>query len=331
MTLVPSNTSVWDLFEHLCKCVCRFDADGQIIIANAGFYEAFPLPNGGQEQPSELTTQALPSKTSASPTIFVRLLEGDRQRFYQACRSLSPSQPEVSLTLSSSATQPEAWQWTVRARFRDSGEVLEYQALAQPGGDRSLADSSPCRCEVPDVNVQEAHRYHLLTHHAPVGIFQFNPQGGVTFVNPSWCKITGLSQDEALGQGWTQALHPEDRDRVVEVARHIREEITSCEFRFVTPQGQVVWVLGNSVPLWDEFGNFQGSVGTILDITERKQAQNQEAQLKQLSRALEQCGDNVIITNREGKIVYVNSGFERLTGYTEAEALGATPSILRSG
>ncbi|WP_159788655.1 sensor domain-containing diguanylate cyclase [Sodalinema gerasimenkoae] len=331
MTLVPSNTSVWDLFEHLCKCVCRFDADGQIIIANAGFYEAFPLPNEFEEKPSELTTQALPSETSASQTIFVRLLEGDRPRFHQACRSLSPSQPEVTLTLSSSVTAAEAWQWTVRARFTESGEVLEYQALAHPLGDRPLGDSNLCRCEVPDVTVQEAHRYHLLTHHAPVGIFQFNTQGGVTFVNPSWCKITGRSLDEALGQGWTQALHPDDRDRIVNVTRHINEEITGYEFRFVTPQGQVVWVLGNSVPLWDEFGNFQGCVGTILDITEQKQAQKQESQLKQLSRALEQCGDNVIITNREGKIVYVNSGFERLTGYTQAEALGATPSILRSG
>ena len=102
-------------------------------------------------------------------------------------------------------------------------------------------------------------------------------------------------------------------------------------FAFSRPQGTVVWVLGNSVPIWDDKGTFQGSIGTILDITERKQAQHQETQLKQLSRALEQCGDNVIITNREGKIVYVNSGFERLTGYTAAEVLGIKPSILKSG
>ncbi len=331
MTTVPANKSVWDVFEHLCQCVCRFDADGWIIIANEGFYQAFSRQETVKEQRSEPENHGFAVPPRQPETIFGYIPQGDRQRFRQACDGISHQEPQVSVRVQSTSSEAKAWQWTVRGMFNQAGELLEYQALAYPVGDRPLANPSPYRCEVPEVNAQEAHRYHLLTTHAPVGIFQFNAQGGVTFVNPSWCKITGLSREEALGQGWTQALHPEDCDRLVELVCHITEEITSCEFRFVTPQGQVVWVLGNSVPLWDESGNFQGSVGTILDITERKQAQNKESQLQQLSRALEQCGDNVIITTREGKIVYVNSGFERLTGYTEAEALGATPSLLRSG
>ncbi|MBI3242556.1 MAG: PAS domain S-box protein [Chloroflexi bacterium] len=66
----------------------------------------------------------------------------------------------------------------------------------------------------------------------------------------------------------------------------------------------------------------------ILDITERKQA---EVILKKLSSAVEQTADNVFICNRDGVIEYVNPAFEQLTGYTQAEAIGQTPRLLKSG
>jgi PAS domain S-box-containing protein len=64
------------------------------------------------------------------------------------------------------------------------------------------------------------------------------------------------------------------------------------------------------------------------DVTARKQA---EADLRNLSRVVEQAADSVVITDRAGCIVYVNPAFERQTGYTAAEALGQTPRILKSG
>lgn len=63
------------------------------------------------------------------------------------------------------------------------------------------------------------------------------------------------------------------------------------------------------------------------DITESKQA---EQQMTQLSMAVEQTADCVVITDREGVILYVNAAFEKETGYTREEALGKTPRILKS-
>ncbi len=68
--------------------------------------------------------------------------------------------------------------------------------------------------------------------------------------------------------------------------------------------------------------------GIIRDITQRKQA---EEALKKLSSAVEQTADDVIITDKEGLIEYVNPAFAQSTGYTEAEVLGQTPRILKSG
>jgi diguanylate cyclase (GGDEF)-like protein/PAS domain S-box-containing protein len=64
------------------------------------------------------------------------------------------------------------------------------------------------------------------------------------------------------------------------------------------------------------------------ELRERRRAQEM---LSKLSGAVEQTADNVFICNRKGIIEYVNPAFERLTGYTRAEALGKTPRILNSG
>ncbi|MFO8038111.1 MAG: diguanylate cyclase [Sodalinema sp.] len=331
MRPVRSSKSIWDLLEHLCECICRFDPDGRIIIANAAFEQAFPAPVVPASEDHNVTESASGRGTRLdSLQLLTRLPEGDRSRLRSACQRISSTQQQVTLTLLNDDIG-EGWHWTIRGIFNGVGEVLEYQAIIQPlsglkGVEEDLLQLKNCW-----QSQQEASRYQLLATYAPVGIFQADPKGDLTFVNPRWCEIAGMSATSALKEGWKQAIHPDDIDRVLTVWNRIQEGLVSCEFRFVTPGKREVWVLGSSAPLYDQSGQFSGAVGTVLEITERKQAELQQSQLQQLSRALEQCGDNVIITDREGEIVYVNSGFERLTGYSEAEAIGATPSILKSG
>jgi len=81
-------------------------------------------------------------------------------------------------------------------------------------------------------------------------------------------------------------------------------------------------------PVFDAQGNFRGYRGTGRDITARVRA---EAEMRKLSSAIQQTGDSVIITDRDGVIEYVNAAFERTTGYSAAEAIGRRPSIVKSG
>ena len=69
-------------------------------------------------------------------------------------------------------------------------------------------------------------------------------------------------------------------------------------------------------------------LAAVRDATARKRAEEEQARL---SRAVAQAGESVVITDPEGTIVYVNPAFERITGYTRAEALGQNPRILKSG
>ena len=82
------------------------------------------------------------------------------------------------------------------------------------------------------------------------------------------------------------------------------------------------------VPLFEADGTRKGLVVLGRDITERKQA---EAESQMLLSAVEQTGDPIIITDREGTILYVNPAFERCTGYSREEVMGKNPRILKSG
>jgi PAS domain S-box-containing protein len=93
-------------------------------------------------------------------------------------------------------------------------------------------------------------------------------------------------------------------------------------------QGQPMMVEVHGYPILDEDGNVVQMIEYSLDITARKQA---EEQLRKLSQAVEQSANGIIITNLQGKIEYVNPQFAQMTGYSLEEVRGKTPAILNSG
>jgi len=88
------------------------------------------------------------------------------------------------------------------------------------------------------------------------------------------------------------------------------------------------WLNVTGMPLKDASGTARGGVIVFRDVTRRKQA---EEVVDHLASAVKQTADAVFITDRGGTIEYVNPAFEVITGYTQEEALGSNPRILRSG
>jgi PAS domain S-box-containing protein len=138
-------------------------------------------------------------------------------------------------------------------------------------------------------------RFRVLADVSPVGIFSADPAGHTIFVNRRWCEIAGLTAEQAQGEGWTQALHPDDRQRVTagwaDAVRH--GQSSSDEFRFLRPDGTVTWLVGQSRVQLHADGTVAGFVGTITDVTALKRAEEErkrnEAQLRQ-SRKMESLG-----------------------------------------
>ena len=131
-------------------------------------------------------------------------------------------------------------------------------------------------------------RYATRVEVAPVGIFRTDPGGNCIYVNDRWCQISGLTPKVAIGEGWQQGLHPEDRDSIaVEWQQSAQENRPfGLEYRFQRPDGAVAWVYGQSVAELDADGQVVGYVGAITDISDRKQAETALIQSEAQSRAI---------------------------------------------
>ncbi len=129
-------------------------------------------------------------------------------------------------------------------------------------------------------------RFRYLCACSPVGIFLTDAEGSCMYANPGLLTIAGLTVEEMLGEGWAQSVHPSDRDWVLAdwSARVKQGQECLQQYRFQTPEGIIRWVQARTSPMCSEQGQLIGHVGTIEDITERK---NAEASLQQALLELE--------------------------------------------
>jgi len=172
-------------------------------------------------------------------------------------------------------------------------------------------------------------KYQTLAKISPVGIFRTDTDGSTTYVNPKWCAISGLSADQALEDGWLKAVHPDDKKKLSEGWQKSSQlhQASFSEYRFVRPDGTVAWVIGQAVPERNTEGQIIGYVGTITDITDRKQVEAAlQASERQLSLINANISDILFYLAAEPddryRIISVNSAFLRATGLTQDQVAG---------
>ncbi|MBD2183987.1 sensor domain-containing protein [Aerosakkonema funiforme] len=182
--------------------------------------------------------------------------------------------------------QNGSWQGEYRFRhFKTNTPIAIYQnsfAIEDPDTNKPVAIATVSR-DITDRKRAEQkrqeseRRYQILEKVSPVGIFYTDAEGHCLHVNEQWCEITGLTLAEALGEGWTKAIHPEDRQRVLnQWYREAKENLCfKSEYRFARPDGIVTWVLGQAIAETNPNGKVTGYVATIADISDRKQAEEQ--------------------------------------------------------
>lgn len=168
-------------------------------------------------------------------------------------------------------------------------------------------------------------RFRTLSETAPAGIFRTDRDGSVTYVNDTWCRLSGLSAEQAMGKGWLDALPPEDRAHVSEAwdnARAGRKRPTN-EQRFVHADGREVWVTNVFAPECDESDEIVGYIGVVFDITAAKQAEAALVESEARYRLLaENATDVVLRLDLDNICRYVSPSVREIAGFLPDQLIG---------
>lgn len=188
-----------------------------------------------------------------------------------------PNQRLLMRSLSGESATTEDWQ----LHSPDGRIVLEATStpIFNPQGTVEYAIATfqdiTVRLQTQKALIESEQRYAALAKAAPVGIFRNDLQGNCLYGNDRCFEMIGIPQAEAMGTGWTKTLHPQDYDRVlVAWLDFIQQNIPfDCEYRFLRSDNSVIWVFGQAVAEKDPDGHVIGYVGTLTDISERKQVE----------------------------------------------------------
>ncbi|MBD2114289.1 MULTISPECIES: EAL domain-containing protein [Cyanophyceae] len=212
-------------------------------------------------------------------------------------------------------------QWFETSAFRYGGAGSRIVAVLFT----NITDRKQAELSLKDSEEQ----FRLLSEISPVGIFRNDIHGQCTYANAKTLEITGLSLEKNLGGGWGKYLHPDDRDWMyaawstfVEQTRLGQPATYYVEHRFLYQDGSLRWVLGQAVPEHNAQGELVGFIGTVTDITDRKQAQEKLTRELNRSKALlEGSSDGIVVLNLQGYVVAANESYARMLGRTLEDTL----------
>ncbi|CAB1369298.1 diguanylate cyclase domain-containing protein [Denitratisoma oestradiolicum] len=176
--------------------------------------------------------------------------------------------------------------------------------------------------------------YTTLLDDFPAPVCRTDGSGRFDWFNRTWLNLTGMDLPQAESQGWTLALHGEDREPFFSRWRICfdRRAPFVMDYRLLDARGQYRWIHHVGRPFFDEegaeSGGFLGYISVCFDVTERRQA---EANLRVSAEVFEHAEEAIMITDGHGWIEAVNPAFVKTTGYGADEVIGQSANLLRSG
>jgi len=177
-------------------------------------------------------------------------------------------------------------------------------------------------------------RWHFALEGNRDGVWDWNVKTNQIFFSTRWKQMLGYNKGEIDNSfsEWENRVHPEDLEQaLVDVDSHLKHltPFYENEHRMKCKDGTYKWIQARGkVVSWTEDEKPLRMIGTHTDISERKKTQDQ---LRKLALAVEQSPENIIITNLDAEIEYVNEAFIRDTGYSREQIIGQNPRILQSG
>ncbi|MEZ7500209.1 PAS domain S-box protein [Flavobacterium sp. Arc3] len=201
------------------------------------------------------------------------------------------------------------------------GEVIQYFAM--------IEDVTEDKKHEEILRI-EKEKYSNIIANMNLGLIEVDEDERIVLANNSFCNLSGYSLEELIGKNASSLLLTEDGKKVIKEKNELRVKgITdSYEIQIKNKKGELRHWLVSGAPNYDINGIVTGSIGIHLDITEQKA---QEESLYLLSLIAEKNINSVVISDVEGRIEWVNSSFEKMSGYSKEELVGKKPGHLLQG
>ena len=168
------------------------------------------------------------------------------------------------------------WQ-RIRRKAAETKLIIANKQLESDIADRKRAEAT----------LQESEeRFRLVANTAPVMIWMSDQDKLWNYFNQSWLEFTGRSLEAEVGKDWAErGVHPEDLQRCIDLysTAFDRRETFEMQYRLRRYDGEYMWIFDQGVPRFNTDGSFAGYIGSCIDITERKLA---EETLAGMSRKL---------------------------------------------
>ncbi len=167
-------------------------------------------------------------------------------------------------------------------------------------------------------------KYRHIIETAQEGVWVIDRDDRTVFVNQKVSEMLGYNIDEILGQSPQRFVAPEfctvADDRLREHRQRVRKAI---DYRFMRKDGSDLWCIVSTNQLFDDEGEYAGSLGMLTDITKRKEAEEALRLLNIYNRSLIEASlDPLVTIGHDGKIMDVNGATEEVTGYSRNDLIG---------
>ncbi|SDD27269.1 PAS domain S-box-containing protein [Mucilaginibacter pineti] len=233
------------------------------------------------------------------------------------------------------------WSGEIKYRHFETGEsipvygttMLVYDSTTgKPQGRASIARDM--RREIADKKALTDSELLLksITNASPTALWMSDEFGAITYLNQTWIDWTGSPYEEHLGDGWTTAILPEDRQRASETfLRDLEKRVKyEVDFRILRKDGEIRWCIAIGNPQFDANGVFTGYIGSCTDVTDKTIT---DQQLKQTNRDLnDQIKQFEFVTDfmpvqlwtarTDGQLDYVNQRAVEYFGLPAEEVAG---------
>lgn len=197
---------------------------------------------------------------------------------------------------------------------RKDGSLLDVEIISNS----VVYDGRPARAVVAN-NVtdrlraeRERHeleeRFRVMANSAPVMIWMAGTDARCEWFNHSWLVFTGRTLEQENGDGWTEGVHPADLTRCLRVYQtaFAARDTFQMEYRIRRRDGVYCWVMNTGVPRFQENGAFAGYIGSCVDITEKRRAEEENTRLLAETREVAQKQraliKDVLFAVTEGKL-----------------------------